>query len=146
MRVAKAATLALLMWATALPAHAKCAFTRYVVEGRVLLPQGISADHVRVYLFVEGMNRASDYPGSAAKPDFGVLDTDGRFRVESWVSTASGDPDSRTEQCKRAETAGEGLYARRARVTFGSGRREILKKHEASARLGPIEVERLPQE
>ena len=85
MRVAKTVALALLMWAAAFPGHAKCAFTRYVVEGRVLLPQGISADHVRIYLFIDGMIRASDYPGSAAKPDFGVLGTDGTFRVESWV-------------------------------------------------------------
>jgi len=148
----KATAFTLMLWCVAGAANAKCAFARYTVEGRLLLPSGAPTERVRVYLLVDGMSRASDYPATAAKPDFEIPTADGQFRVESRVSTASGDPDSVREQCKRAETGGEifvtgeGIYGQRVRVIFTPSRREILKKLEASARLDPIRVERLPQE
>lgn len=152
MRLMKAIAFALVLWCVASAAHAKCAYGRYTVEGRLLLPRGVPAERVRVYLLVDGMTRASDYPATASEPDFETPDTDGHFRVESWVSTASGDPNSVREQCKRVEAggeifvAGDGIYARRVRVTFTPSRREILKKLKASAQVDPVEIEQLPQQ
>ena len=152
MRLTLASGLLLLSLSVTTTGYAKCPFIRYTAEGRLLLPPGLSPDRARVYLFVDGMKRANDYPATALKPDFALPRNDGYFQVESWVSTASGDPDSSQEQCKRTETAGEifvtgeGIYSQRVRITFTPGRKEILKKLEASAQVDSIQIERLPQE
>jgi hypothetical protein len=131
---------------------AKCPHVHYTVEGTLLLPSDVSADRVRVYLLVDGMSRTSDYPATRSEPDYEHPDNNGRFLVESWVSTASGDPDSDREQCKRVEgngeifVAGDGIYARRARVAFAPSPREIRKRLEATGRLAPILIEPLPLE
>jgi len=151
MRIARSIALALLISGAPLTGHAKCPFAHYMVEGRILLSEGILVDRMRVYLFIDGRSRSSDYPATHFRPDFAIPDTDGHFRVESWISTSSGNPGSTAEQCKYAEptgdifVTGEGIYGLRVRVTFTpADRRKILKTLEAKARLGPIQIEPLP--
>lgn len=129
---------------------AKCAPVHYTVEGAVTLPGGTSPSDVKVFLFIDGLSRVSETTATRSQPDFQVPNTDGTFRVESWVSTASGDPHRVREECNKVEEAGEVVvigkdtYARRVRVSFSPSRKEIRRTLEASARIGRIDLEMLP--
>lgn len=129
---------------------AKCAAVHYTVEGAVTLPAGISPGDVKVFLFVDGVRRVSEMPATRSQPDFQVPNADGSFRLESWLSTASGDPHSVREECNKVGVAGEvvvigkDVYARRVRFSFSPSRRQIRRTLEASARVSRIELEVLP--
>jgi len=129
---------------------AKCASVRYTAVGAVTPPAGTSPADIKVFLFVDGMSRVSEISATRSKPDFQVPNADGSFRVESWMSTASGNPHSVREECSRVGVAGEvvvigkDVYARRIRVSFSPSRKQIRRTLEASGRARRIELEMLP--
>ena len=97
--------------AGAKPALAKCPFIHYAVECRLSLPSGVDYRSVKVYLFLHGWDRPSDYQPEPV--DYVVPKEDGSFRAESWLNTAT----SSRDRCHRVETMAD-IF-----VTGGGGAR-----------------------
>lgn len=130
-------------------ALAKCPFARYAVEGALSLPPGVNANEVRVYLFLEGTQRTSEYPAAEQQQDFAIPKTDGTFHVEVWLSTLSGYSDLAGERCERVAkdadlfVIGPGIYAHRSKLTFDESKKEIRRALRASAKMKPLCLEAL---
>ena len=144
MRLAIAFSLLLL---AKVPAQGKCAVALYAVEGKLSLPPGVAPDDVRIYLFLEGTERASQYPGR----DFAVPDANGSFRVEVRLSTLSKYSRARGERCDRIEAEGDlfivgkGLYGHRSQVEFDTPKSEALRDLRVSTSLDLIRLEAMEE-
>jgi hypothetical protein len=131
-------------------AFAKCPFAKYTVEGRISVPSGVNAAQVRIYLFLDGAERTSDYPGSHERPDYSLPEPEGSFRVEAWLSTASARSRISGEKCDRVETSGEiillgdDVYAKRVRISFSQSVKQIRRRLHAVAEAPPIVLESIP--
>ncbi|MFN7942362.1 MAG: hypothetical protein U0X73_12250 [Thermoanaerobaculia bacterium] len=130
---------------------AKCPFAKYAVAGRISVPSGVDPGKVHVLLFLDGTERASDYPPELSEgQDFAVASSDGSFLVEAWLSTDSSTSTRFRDECNRVVTEGEiiligdAVYAKRVRVSFDQSRKEIRRELRASARVHPITLEALP--
>lgn len=121
---------------------AKCPFARYRVEGTLQIPLGQDPSGIRVYLFLDGTQRSTEYPG----PDFAVPNTDGTYLAEVWLSTNSS---VGREKCDRIEAegdlvvVGDLIYAQRTRVRFGQSKKKIREALQASVNIKPIALEKL---
>ena len=128
-------------------ALAKCPFANYRVEGKLLLPPGVQPQELRVYLFLEGTTRTTEYPRAIDGADFTVPTASGSFHADSWLSTITDSSRLKGEKCDRVETGGDlfivgrGIYAHRTKVKFEKSARDIRRTLRASSKLTPISLE-----
>lgn len=128
-------------------ASAKCAFARYEVEGRIVLPEDVDAADLRLYLFLEGMPYPSDYPPPEPRRDYAVPDSAGLFKAVAWMNTSSGYSLLTGDRCRRVATTadlvllGKGIRARRVTVRFPLSRREIRQRLGAKAKVPDVLLE-----
>ena len=133
---------------TASTAHGTCPFIKYTVLGRVLVPEDIESTAMKVYFFLEGARRTSDYPPAPGEFDFWPVATNGTFVVTSFYSTYDRrrSKGRKEESCERVAATGdliiigEGLHAERVSVDFPGTRAEIRRKMLAEADVGVIAV------
>jgi hypothetical protein len=127
-------------------ADATCAFIKYSVRGRVLAPKGVEPSSIRVYFFLDGARRTSDYPPVSGAVDYWRIDADGLFQGESFYSTYEPDRSKgrKEERCGRVAAAGDlivvgnGILAERIRVEFERTRGQIRKEMAVEADAGTI--------
>ena len=122
----------------------KCPFALYEVEGQIQLPEGEDPAEVRVLLFLEGTTRPSDYPPEEGEADWVSPDSNGRFTISSYLSTAS------DHGCKRIEDRGSliitgqrGIQSRRVEVVFPD-RRLLRKELSGTADVGLVKLAGTP--
>jgi len=106
-----------------------CPFHRYVVTGRVTVPQDVKVVHVRVYVFLEGSDTTSAYQPEQGEHEYASPSSDGTFRFVSYYSTWNTGAVFPWQTCnRRARHAdvvfvADGLASKRVRVpTRQSGR------------------------
>ena len=129
-----------------LAAQGTCPFIKYSVHGRIVLPDSVEASSIKVYLFLEGARRTSDYPPRSGNADFSPVTADGVFEITSFYSTYDRDRSKgkKEERCVRVAASGdlivigENVYAERVQVEFKGGRAKIRKELEALADAGVI--------
>ncbi len=141
--------LLLLVGLVPTPAAAKCAFAKYTVEGTVEIPAGVEHNQIKIYLFLEGMGRTSDYPARAGSPEYVVPDSDGQFEVEAWLNTFSSRTPLIGDRCRKVVKygdlfiVGEFLRARRLHVNFGESKRQIRRELDVSSRVPRVYLTKL---
>lgn len=131
---------------------AKCAFLKYTVSGRVVVPAGFSSADARVYLFLDGATHTSDYPPADGAADHATVDESGAFQAVSWYSTWTGKEKPTgsargVDDCRRVAlrgsivVVGKGLESRLIPVTFGRSATAIRR---SGASASGIEIQLRP--
>ena len=71
-------------------ASGKCPFQEFRVLGSVVMPAGVEADTVRIYLFLDDMRFTSAYPPTESENEYVSLSETGMFEISVHYSTYSG--------------------------------------------------------
>lgn len=147
MRIALALLVVLLLLPGVI--HGKCAFAKYQIEGTLILPQGVEPTEIRIYFFLQGMTRTSEYPPSIAEREYSVPDASGYFRVEAWMNTFSGYSRLSGDRCRRVVRSGDlfivghGIRAARVEVSFDQPKSQIRRQLGSQTRVRKISLEGL---
>jgi hypothetical protein len=64
-----------------------CPFHRYVVSGRVAVPEGTSLTAVKVYVFLEGSSNTGAYHPKQDEREYASPTSDGTYRFVSYYSS-----------------------------------------------------------
>lgn len=131
-------------------ASGKCPFAKYSTEGTVNLPADVNPEDVKVYFFVEGLNRTTDYSIEGEK-EYATPNQTGHFSTEAYMNTSSGYSRILGHRCRKVAKlgglfiVGPGIHPTRIRVSFQQSPSVIRKQLGTSAVLPTIAIERKAQ-